>query len=114
MEKALIYLFTAAAVLAVLSTALPQLKPQPDYCGEARRLAASALAVAQSRGWTVDTYTLDGVVINSTGFFHAGCGIAVKSATANSTALRGTVRLKIYWQSDSAAPEGRVALRRVP
>jgi len=41
-ERLLLYLAVAAAVLAALTAA--RLRQQPDYCSEARRLAAAALA----------------------------------------------------------------------
>ena len=93
-ERLLLYLAVAAAVLAALSAA--RLRQQPDYCSEARRLAAAALAVNQSRGWVVDTFTLDRVVVNETGLFHDGCNIAVKIPVANKTTLfSGRFRLTI-------------------
>ncbi|MEM0087806.1 MAG: hypothetical protein QXK85_02430 [Thermofilum sp.] len=93
-ERLLLYLAVAAAVLAALSAA--RLGQQPDYCSEARRLAAAALAVYQSGGWVVDTFTLDRVVVNESGLFHDGCNIAVKIPVANKTSLlSGRSRLTI-------------------
>ncbi|MEM4455124.1 MAG: hypothetical protein QXT28_10460 [Thermofilaceae archaeon] len=95
MERLLLYLVVAAAVLAALSAA--RLRQQPDYCSEAERLAAAVLAVSQSGGWVVDTFTLDRVVVNSTGLYHPGCGVAARLPVANSTILSGRVRLEISW-----------------
>ncbi|MEM4853187.1 MAG: hypothetical protein QXQ60_06450 [Thermofilum sp.] len=101
MERLLLYLAVAAAVLAALSAA--RLGQQPDYCSEARRLAAAALAVYQSGGWVVDTFLLDGVVVNGTGVYHPGCGIAARIPTANSTTLSGRVRALVVYQPGGVA-----------
>jgi len=92
-ERLLLYLVVAAAVLAALSAA--RLRQQPDYCSEAERLAAAVLAVYQSRGWVVDTFTLDRVVVNSTGLYHPGCKVAARLPVANSTILMGKNRLML-------------------
>lgn len=100
MERLLLYLAVAVAVSAVLLHA--RLKPQPDFCGEARRLAAAVLAVNQSKGWIVDVYTLDGVVVNRTGLFHPGCGITLSVIMTNTTTLSGyRLRLAILSSNSS-------------
>lgn len=100
MERLLLYLAIVAAVFVVLLQA--RLRPQPDYCGEARRLAAAVLAVNQSRGWIVDTYMLDGVVINGTGLFHPRCGITLSIPMANTSILSGyRLRLVILCSNSS-------------
>lgn len=96
MERLLLYLVVAAAVFTVLSAA--RLKPQQDYCSEARRFASAVLTVNQSKGWIVDTYLLDGVVVNATGIYHPGCGIIMKLPVANATTLSGSrLRLMILY-----------------
>ncbi|MEM1522422.1 MAG: hypothetical protein QXU69_05315, partial [Thermofilaceae archaeon] len=59
---------------------------------------AAALAVNQSRGWVVDTFTLDRVVVNGTGIYHPGCGMAARIPMGNSTLLSGRVRVAIVHQ----------------
>ena len=94
MERLLVYLAVVAAVAAALSSA-SRLKPQPDYCAEARRLASDVLAVYQSGGRVVGEYSLRGVVVNASGVFCAECGVALRVPTVNNTVLSGRARLAI-------------------
>jgi len=93
-ERLLIYLAVVASVAAALYGA-SRLRPQPDYCAEARRLAGDVLAAYQSGGRVVGEYSLRGVVVNASGVFCAECGVALKVPAANTTALNGRARLAI-------------------
>ena len=104
MERLLVYLAVVAAVAAALSSA-SRLKPQPDYCAEARRFASDVLAVYQSRGRVVGEYNLDGVSVAPSGLSHPTCGVNLQVPTANSTTLSARVRLEIAYEG------GRVAFK---
>ncbi|MCS7104020.1 MAG: hypothetical protein NZ954_00455 [Thermofilaceae archaeon] len=94
MERLLLYFTVTATVLAVLST-LPRLRQQPDYCAEARRLAAAVITVYQSKGWFTDVFTLNNVAIDEESVRSLDCGVEIRVPTANFTILKGRMRLKI-------------------
>jgi hypothetical protein len=104
-DRLIVYLAVAAAVATALYGA-SRLRPQPDYCAEARRLAGDVSAVYQSGGRLVGEYNLRGVVVSASGLSCSECGVEVRVPTANSTALEGRVRLEISWAG------GRVVLAR--
>lgn len=93
MERALTYLAAVTMLFAVLTAALPKFKQQPDFCTEAKRFAGMALVVCESKGWVIDAFLLDGVMINRTGIYHPSCGVAVQVPVANTTVLTGRKRL---------------------
>jgi hypothetical protein len=93
-DRLIVYLAVAAAVATALFAA-SKLKPQQDYCSEARRLAGDVLAVYQAGGKVVGEYSLRNVLVNGSGVFCAECGVELRVPTANSTALSGRVRLEI-------------------
>ena len=105
MERWLVYLAVVVAVAAALYS-VSRLKPQPDYCAEARRLASDVLVAYQSGGRVVGEYNLRGAVVNGSGVFCAECGVALRVPTANSTALDGRARLLLQRSG------GKVALLR--
>lgn len=96
MDRLIVYLAVAAAVAAALYGA-SKLKPQPDYCAEARRLASDVLAVYQSGGRIVGEYYLKGVVVSPEGLSCAECGVELKVPVANSTIFNGKLRLGIVY-----------------
>jgi len=106
-ERLLVYLAVVAAVSAALYGA-QRLRPQPDYCAEARRLAGDILAAYQSGGRVVSEYSVRGVVVNASGVFCAECGVALRVPAANATTLNGRVRLAI----ELDAQRTRALLRR--
>jgi hypothetical protein len=100
-DRLLAYLAVAAAVAAALFAAL-RLRPQPDYCAEARRLASDVLAVYQAGGRLVGEYNLRGVAVSAQGLSCSECGVELRVPTANSTTLEGRVRLEILLQRSGA------------
>jgi hypothetical protein len=95
-DRLIVYLAVAAAVAAALYGA-SRLRPQPDYCAEARRLASDVLAVYQAGGRLVGEYNLRNMLVNASGVFCGECGVELRVPTANSTpvVLEGRVRLAI-------------------
>jgi len=93
-DRLIVYLAVAAAVAAALFAA-SRLRPQPDYCAEARRLASDVLAVYQSGGRLAGEYNLRNMLVNASGVFCGECGVELRVPTANSTVLSGRVRLEI-------------------
>jgi len=95
-DRLIVYLAVAAAVAAALY-ASSKLKPQQDYCSEARRLAGDVLAVYQAGGRLVGEYNLRNVLVNASGVFCGECGVELRVPTAISTpvTLSGRVRLAI-------------------
>ena len=110
MERLLVYLAMLAAVAAALF-ASSKLKPQQDYCAEARRLAGDVLLVNQSGGWVVGEYYLRNVLVNASGVFCSECGVELRVPTAHSTPLTldGRVRLEILPQCSASC---KVAILR--
>jgi len=96
-DRLIVYLAVAAAVAAALYSA-SKLRPQPDYCAEARRLAGDVLAAYQTGGRLVGEYNLRNVLVNASGVFCGECGVELRVPTANSTVLSGRVRLAILPQ----------------
>jgi len=96
-DRLIAYLAVAAAVAAALYGA-SRLRPRPDYCAEARRLAGDVLAVYQAGGRVVGEYYLRGVVVSAQGISCSECGVELRVPTANSTVLSGRVRLEILPQ----------------
>jgi len=103
-DRLLAYLAVAAAVAAALF-ASSKLRPQPDYCAEARRLAGDVLLVNQTGGRLVGEYNLRNVLVNASGVFCSECGVELRTPTANSTPLTldGRVRLEILPQCTPAS-----------
>ena len=99
MDRLIVYLAVAAAVAAALYGA-SRLRPQQDYCAEARRLASDVLLVNQTGGRLVGEYNLRNVLVNASGVFCSECGVELRTPTANSTpvTLSGRVRLEILPQ----------------
>lgn len=96
MERLLVYLAVVAAVSAALY-GISRLRPQPDYCAEARRLAGDILAVYQSEGRVVGEYRLSKTIVNGSGIFCDECGVNLRVPTVNSTVIEGRARLKIAY-----------------
>jgi hypothetical protein len=109
-ERLIVYLAVAAAVAAALFAA-SRLRPQPDYCAEARRLAGDVSAVYQAGGRLAGEYNLRNVLVNGSGVFCGECGVELRVPTANSTpvALEGRVRLEILPQCSASC---KVAILR--
>jgi hypothetical protein len=109
-DRLLVYLAVAAAVATALFAA-SKLKPQQDYCSEARRLAGDVLAVYQTGGRLVGEYNLRNVLVNASGVFCGECGVELRVPTANSTpvVLEGRVRLEILPQCSASC---KVAILR--
>lgn len=110
MDRLIVYLTVLAAVAAALF-ASSRLKPQQDYCAEARRLASDVLLVNQTGGRLVGEYNLRNVLVNRSGIFCAECGVELRVPTANSTPLTldGRVRLEILPQCSASC---KVAILR--
>jgi hypothetical protein len=98
-DRLIVYLAVLAAVAAALYGG-SKLKPQQDYCAEARRLASDVLLVNQTGGRLVGEYNLRNVLVNASGVFCSECGVELRTPTANSTpvTLNGRVRLEILPQ----------------
>jgi hypothetical protein len=109
-DRLIVYLAVAAAVAAALYSA-SKLRPQPDYCAEARRLAGDVLLVNQTGGRLVGEYNLGNVLVNASGVFCGECGVELRVPTANSTpvVLEGRVRLAILPQCSATC---KVAILR--
>ena len=103
MDRLLAYLAVAAAVAAALFAA-SRLRPQPDYCAEARRLASDVLAVYQAGGRLVGEYNLRNMLVNASGVFCGECGVELRVPTAHNitVVLEGRVRLAVLLQCSSA------------
>ncbi|MCC6051318.1 MAG: hypothetical protein LM580_11450 [Thermofilum sp.] len=103
MDRLIVYLAVAAAVAAALYGA-SRLRPQPDYCAEARRLASDVLLVNQTGGRLVGEYYLRGVVVSAQGISCSECGVELRVPTAHNitVVLEGRVRLAVLLQCSSA------------
>jgi len=104
-ERALVYLALLAAVLALAAQAPALLRPRPDYCSEAERLAAAVLSVYLSGGSVVDEYYLRGVRVGSGGISCEPCGVslAVPLRSELGAELEGRRRLLIYYDFSEGA-----------
>jgi len=103
-ERLLVYLDVVAAVATVLYS-VSRLKPQPDYCAEARRLASDVLAVYQSGGRVVGEYNLLSVTVNGSGVFCSDCCVSLREVplddtSANGTVFNGRLRLEITYSRE--------------
>lgn len=113
MERLLLYFTVAATILAVLGT-LPRLRRQPDCCVEVQRLAAAVITVYQSKGWFTDVFTLNNVIIDEESIRALDCGVEIRVPTANSTILKGRIRLRIVTiKTSQESPSSlRIILKR--
>jgi len=106
-ERLLLYLALAAAVALILLQ-LPRLRPQPDYCAEARRLTATILAVWAGGGSVTDAFDLRGVAVTPTGVSCAPCGVSASApieSRLGSGELSGRWRLRIRYQGGKVVLE---------